>query len=322
MAAKTKRKIDKLAEKHYAKLGKKFTLVKKGKLWKLKAFILIAFTLGSVIAIVWGFSSGNYNGSDAAMIKNKGVRNKGFSVAMDTTKPIVVSFNLSPESNSLIIPVDISAKDDIGVVAWMIKETASDFSPVAPRSGDSGWQTAGITGKTAVNIRGNITASSLGRKYFWVYVKDAAGNVSVSFNSSVVTIADKNAPRVTAFSITPTLVNTTSQDQILTMNATIDEDISGVCLKSDNCGTWTSLRIKNVTTGKALGFDEVKRISGDLNNGTYTASLKMRKGSALGAWSVQDFVVTDKAGNRKTYSYGDLKSVPNVTGLDIMNNAQ
>jgi hypothetical protein len=66
MKTKTKRKIDQVASKNYAKLGKKFTLIKRGKITKLKAFILVAFALGSVSAVVWGFSNGRYSGSSAS----------------------------------------------------------------------------------------------------------------------------------------------------------------------------------------------------------------------------------------------------------------
>jgi hypothetical protein len=60
-----KRKIDQVVSENFAKLGKKFSLVKKGKIQKLKASILVAFALGTVVAIVWGFSSGQYSKLDA-----------------------------------------------------------------------------------------------------------------------------------------------------------------------------------------------------------------------------------------------------------------
>ncbi|MFA6973351.1 MAG: S-layer homology domain-containing protein, partial [Parcubacteria group bacterium] len=55
-------------------------------------------------------------------------------------------------------------------------------------------------------------------------------------NNVVGKKADTTAPKITALSITPTTIDTTSGDQTVTLNATITDDISGVCLPANTPG--------------------------------------------------------------------------------------
>lgn len=108
--------------------------------------------------------------------------------APDVTDPTTIGLNFSNGiSNSLTITgATITASDDTGVVAWMIKETVDGVTPpTAPLAGDAGWMTSGITGTTSATIDGGVVASTTGTRYFWAYVKDAAGNVSASNVSAV-----------------------------------------------------------------------------------------------------------------------------------------
>lgn len=84
---KTKRKIDQVAAKSYAKLGKKFSLVSKTRITVLQAFVLVAFVLGGVAAVLFGFKSNFYSGSDAA---SKGGGSTRFKTS-DRTAPIVTA---------------------------------------------------------------------------------------------------------------------------------------------------------------------------------------------------------------------------------------
>lgn len=62
-----KRKIDNSFAKNYAKFSKRFSLVKKSKIGKLKMMIVVAFLLGGFIAIFWGFKNNFYSDSGAAV---------------------------------------------------------------------------------------------------------------------------------------------------------------------------------------------------------------------------------------------------------------
>lgn len=99
-------------------------------------------------------------------------------VLTDTTLPIVSAFLMSPSSTSLTVPISlISASDNIGITGYLLTETETP-----PPFESSGWS------KTKPS---SYTFSTEGVKILYVWVKDAAGNVSASLsNQIVITLPD------------------------------------------------------------------------------------------------------------------------------------
>ncbi|MEI7890703.1 MAG: cohesin domain-containing protein [bacterium] len=172
-------------------------------------------------------------------------------VGPDTTNPVVTAFTLPVLVNSLTIPVSsLTATDDsAGVSAWMIKETATNSAPTAPIAGDAGWLVSGITGTTSASIVGNVVATTAGNRYFWAYVKDAAGNVSAPSTSTAVSI-DMTPPAVSITAPVNGLI-TTITNPVLTYTVS---DGTVVVRQSDGI-------IVNTDTGNIGSI--IAKVSGD-----------------------------------------------------------
>jgi predicted outer membrane repeat protein len=102
------------------------------------------------------------------------------SSSSDTTAPIVDSFDATPRSDSLAIYIeDFSASDDVSVTGYLITESPQPPSPVDPR-----W---------SVNPPQIYRAETQGLHLLYPWAKDAAGNVSSTFDSpSSVIVKDNN----------------------------------------------------------------------------------------------------------------------------------
>ena len=135
---------------------------------------------------------------------------------------------------------------------------------------------------------------------------------------------DTNAPQITAFSISPTTINTETSDQILTLSVTLTDDLSGVCISGD-CGSYynsspTQMRFVPASGGmQMVDFYNFTRTSGDSLNGTYSATATIPKGSAIGVWEVSHFLLVDQLGNI-TYKYKtDLETQFGAGSTEVQN---
>jgi hypothetical protein len=155
-------------------------------------------------------------------------------------------------------------------------------------------------------------------------------SLSLNFKIPIVLASgDNTAPQITAFSITPTEFNTQSEDQTLTLNVTLTDDIAGVCTSSD-CGNYNSsasqVRITPFDDGEfgvqSVYFYNYVRTSGDDKNGTYTATATVPRNSRGGTWKVQSVFLADKLGNYVSLDAEDLlAAVPDATGVTLTNDA-
>lgn len=134
-------------------------------------------------------SDAAFSGTGANLVATRTGTTVSVAAGSDVTAPVVTAFTLPATNPSLTIPISsFTATDDTGVTAWMIKQTTTNSAPVAPVSGDSGWQTSNISGTTSATITGNLTAQTTGTRYYWAYAKDAAGNVSAPSTVQVVNV--------------------------------------------------------------------------------------------------------------------------------------
>ncbi|HAH22874.1 MAG TPA: hypothetical protein DCL77_03790 [Prolixibacteraceae bacterium] len=99
---------------------------------------------------------------------------------LDITLPIVSAFNIPSTSNSLSVPISISAATDKSeVTGYLLTET-----PESPSSGEAGWISS---------FPAQYVFLSEGRKTLYAWVKDASGNVSAPLTGSVSISLNKSA---------------------------------------------------------------------------------------------------------------------------------
>ncbi len=108
-------------------------------------------------------------------------------------------------------------------------------------------------------------------------------------------------PQVTAFSLTPKVVNTTSESQEITVTLNLKDDFAGVG------NAFVALR-PEVGSTQSLFIGTI-RVAGDALNGTYKGSAKLPIGSQKGIWSVSNLYLSDKIANYKDLNKSDLESL-------------
>jgi hypothetical protein len=103
--------------------------------------------------------------------------------------PTVVAFSVQDTTGTAMTGIEGEATDSIGIVGWIIKEQAADSGWTAPAAGDAGWNTiASTTTFHSHALTFTSSASATGTRYFKLWVKDGAGNVSAGSATSSCTI--------------------------------------------------------------------------------------------------------------------------------------
>ncbi len=158
------------------------------------------------------------------------------------------------------------------------------------------------------------SADALGNSQWWAPIQldqqFGAGSGEVTDTASV---SDTSAPQVTAFSITPTEVDTESATQMLTVTATLTDDLSGV----SQATVWLEPLIG---TQWAEGLP-LQRTSGTDLSGIYTGTIYMQPGAKEGMWTAYLDLI-DNVGNQVTLDADQINAlVPGATGLLIANTA-
>jgi len=129
---------------------------------------------------------------------------------------------------------------------------------------------------------------------------------------------DVTHPQVTAIEISPPTVDTGDADQVLTLTITLTDDLTGVCINDGetfSCpSSPTELRFRPLIGTQFVDFHEFTRISGDDNNGTYTATAILPQYSKVGLWTVEYLHLIDKIGNQGYLNSTELATMfPNST---------
>ncbi len=217
-------------------------------------------------------------------------------------------------------------------------EVRSDGTPSAPRSvnavksGANGvsvsWLTPSVSGSSAISgytvsaspggrtldVTGpanNATMTGLanGVTYtFQVQARNAAGAGSISAPSNPVTIGDipdLGAPNLTALSLTPVVVQTTSGPATVTIDIGLTDDASG---PTEDPGALSSITFTppSGTNPRTVTFGPNQLLSGTPTSGSYRTSLTLPQGSEQGAWTVSTIVLRDVAGHARTVTTAQL----------------
>ena len=123
-------------------------------------------------------------------------------------------------------------------------------------------------------------------------------------------VDDSTAPKVTFFSLTPAQVDTTSENQWVTVSVALTDDLVGVCTQGDTGGYWggsSMLRLIPPSGTQAI-YLHLERVSGDHLNGVYTATAPLPRGSTKGPWTVGSLQLADKLGNTVQLSSVQLET--------------
>jgi hypothetical protein len=143
---------------------------------------------------------------------------------------------------------------------------------------------------------------------------DALGAKKWQRDLKVLSVPDLKAPRLTAFSLSPTKVDTRSRTATVRVTAKAKDKQSGVAFAS-------------ATLTRAGGKDTVqaalKRTKGSARNGTLTGTVTIPRWVGNAGWAASA-QVTDVVGNTKAYSNAALKkkkwkrSVEVQSGVDTV----
>lgn len=128
-------------------------------------------------------------------------------VSSDAVLPILSAFSMPATSTSLTVTgLSITASDNVGVTGYYLSE-----SSVKPLASAVGW---------LVTKPNSYTFASVGSKTLYLWVKDAAGNIS-NMLSATVSITDSIVPTISVFtlpatsaSLTVTGISITASDNI------------------------------------------------------------------------------------------------------------
>lgn len=161
--------------------------------------------------------------------------------------------------------------------------------------------------------------------------------VAAFFCPKTTRAEDNTAPEVVSFSMTPTEVDTSGQDQTITATMEVTDSGVGFCPYSDyaNCSGYQSGNNSHAnaelvpligTSTQQKAFSSWTKVSGNENDGVWQSSVTLPKDSKVGIWEIGNIIaieVHDKLGNSRIYSndhsWADgngsdyLESIPNIT---------
>lgn len=146
----------------------------------------------------------------------------------DTTAPTVATFTAPLTATTLSVAISLTATDNIGVIGYMVNESAS-----APSASTAGW---------SASAPSSYTFTTTGTKTLYAWAKDAAGNVSVAKMATIVVSIPK----------------TVSQDVIIFGSSTTFPTIQDAYNTVPESGT---IAAKDVTLSEQLNFNRAVTVN-------------------------------------------------------------
>ena len=137
----------------------------------------------------------------------------------DTVSPTVESFSLPATASDLTVTVlSLTASDNAGVTGYLLSE-----SPSQPPANSAAWTST---------PPGSFTFSTAGARTLYAFAKDAAGNVSAAYSSTVtVTLPDATPPTVAGFALPATSKSLTVP---VLLSASDDTGVTGYLLSENS----------------------------------------------------------------------------------------
>jgi len=132
--------------------------------------------------------------------------------ATDIAPPVINSVTLPSSPITCIIPVTIDATDNAGIAGYYLSE-----NDATPAIGDPGW---------SATLPTNFTFAGLGTRTLYVWVKDAAGNLSARSSASVTIVGVAKIGAVEYCSLNAAYNAASSGDTIWTLDALLNESLT------------------------------------------------------------------------------------------------
>ena len=242
------------------------------------------------------------------------------NAASDTEPPEITSFSMSPTmvdttTEGQEVAIEFSATDnDTGISLVSATLRSTDGS----NQGHSMWPIGLVSGDNLNGVYvGTVTlprGSAEGEWIIDVIVQDRLHNRSQltseklenEFGDGVATLVNVNAasdtepPEITSFSMSPTMVDTTTEGQEVAIEFSATDNDTGISLVS------ATLRS---TDGSNQGHSmwPIGLVSGDNLNGVYVGTVTLPRGSAEGEWII-DVIVQDRLHNRSQLTSEKLEN--------------
>jgi hypothetical protein len=142
-------------------------------------------------------------------------------------------------------------------------------SGIMPQYSQAGVWTAELSADDLVGNGGAYDAATI----------DAVCGAGSAEVTNTATVDDTTPPQVTAFAVAPSHVDTESAAQTVTATVAMSDELSGT----------SGPGLEMYTTGSARQFVSfaTTRVSGDDQNGVYSCTATLPRGSAPGVWTIQ-----------------------------------
>jgi hypothetical protein len=153
-------------------------------------------------------------------------------------------------------------------------------------------------------------------RYTSTAAESAAAGLTASFSQTGA--GDTAAPTVTAITLTPSSIDTSTAARTVTVRVRATDDLSGITSSTGPVPTFGGSIHLNVVgppgqQSKSVFFSSHHRVSGTATDGLYETTLSMPRYSAAGTWRVSNVSAQDSAGNSKITQGADLTAA----GLDV-----
>ncbi len=248
----------------------------------------------------------------------------------DTAPPVLTALSVSPgavdvSSGSQVVTVTATITDDLaGVAAASCASPASgSISDVMLRS-PSGNQTVGrgfacASGDTYVadvTINQNAEAGVWTVDRVWLWDKVSNNNLldqqelaalGLAGTVEVASESDTAPPVLTALSVSPGAVDVSSGSQVVTVTATITDDLAGVAAAS--CASPASGSISDVMLRSPSGNQTVGRGFACASGDTYVADVTINQNAEAGVWTVDRVWLWDKVSNNNLLDQQELAAL-------------
>ncbi|MFA6099202.1 MAG: VCBS repeat-containing protein [Patescibacteria group bacterium] len=117
---------------------------------------------------------------------------------------------------------------------------------------------------------------------------------------------DKTPPQLIEFNISPTQIDTSEEDQEITITVRVTDDLSGLCYNAqiqENCQGVGQMEIRLlplIGTQTRSAWTDWTLVSGDILDGVYENVVTIPKWSKSGVWQVEWVALNDALGNIRT----------------------
>ena len=229
----------------------------------------------------------------------------------DTDAPINGTISIAggaATTGTTSVSVALTATDNIGVTHYLLKNENS----TTPSSGDSGWVSVGTATTNYSATVSHTLSSGDGQKQVYVWFKDAANNISSSFNDTItLSTSDSTAPASVAISLNSGAASTTSLTVTAAISGTDAVGVTGYFLSESN-STPSAGSFTTVTSATSFSLNVNFNLSS--GNGAKTVYVWLRDAAGNISSPANDAITLALSGS------GDLIA-PVVSSLTILEEA-